>query len=400
MAKGRLATVRSPSAKRCGLEGERVKRGVILVALGVLVGGWVAPARAQELPPGGTFVDDDGNVHEGFIEAIATEGITKGCNPPVNDHYCPNDAVTRGQMAAFLRRAFELPAANDDFFDDDEGSVFEEDINALAAAGITKGCNPPVNDLFCPADHVTRGEMAAFLVRAFEYKDDGGGNLFVDDDGSVFEGDIDRLATAGVTKGCNPPQNDEYCPNDLVKRDQMASFLGRAKGLTPTVPPELVSFGDGTWQVEQEVPAGTYRNDDSSGGCYWERLSGFSGEFDDIIANDFIDYLTVVTILSSDAGFSAERCGTWSNRLTSITASLTNPFGDGVWIVGTDVGSGTWRNEDSSGGCYWERLSGFTGEFDDIIANNFAYAIQTVEIEPDDEGFRSNGCGEWTRLSG
>jgi hypothetical protein len=73
--------------------------------------------------------------------------------------------------------------------------------------------------------------MAAFLVRALGYSDDGGGDLFVDDDESVFERAIDRLATAGVTLGCNPPDNDRFCPNDRVTRGQMAAFLARALGL-------------------------------------------------------------------------------------------------------------------------------------------------------------------------
>ncbi len=70
--------------------------------------------------------------------------------------------------------------------------------------------------------------MAAFLVRALHYTDDGGGDLFTDDDDSIFEGDIDRLGTAGVTKGCNPPTNDRYCPSGNVTRGQMAAFLHRA----------------------------------------------------------------------------------------------------------------------------------------------------------------------------
>ena len=47
---------------------------------------------------------------------------------------------------------------------------------------------------------------------------------------TIFEHDIDCLATAGVTKGCNPPANDRYCPNDKVTREQMAAFLHRALG--------------------------------------------------------------------------------------------------------------------------------------------------------------------------
>lgn len=72
--------------------------------------------------------------------------------------------------------------------------------------------------------------MAAFLVRALGLTDDGGGNLFVDDAGSVFEGAIDRLAAAGITMGCNPPVNDRFCPNDHVTRGEMAAFLKRATG--------------------------------------------------------------------------------------------------------------------------------------------------------------------------
>ena len=182
-------------------------------------------------PPGrGRFVDDDSSIFEDDIEWMADQGITKGCNPPLNDRFCPDDTVTRGQMAAFLVRGLDLTDRLDNPFRDDDGSIFEADIERLAAARITRGCNPPVNDRFCPDDPVTRGEMAALLVRALDYTDDGGGDLFVDDDDSIFEGDIDRLGTAGVTRGCNPPANDRYCPDHVVTRGQMAAFLHRALG--------------------------------------------------------------------------------------------------------------------------------------------------------------------------
>ncbi len=72
--------------------------------------------------------------------------------------------------------------------------------------------------------------MAAFLVRALGLTNRGTAD-FVDDNDSIFETDIERLATAGITKGCNPPINDRYCPNDQVTRAQMAAFLVRALGL-------------------------------------------------------------------------------------------------------------------------------------------------------------------------
>ncbi len=204
-------------------------------ALSLLVG--VSVAVAGTLPPGGSFTDDDGNIHEPSIEAIAGEGITRGCNPPVNDLYCPDATVTRGEIAAFLVRALGLTDdGGGNSFVDDDGSIFEADIARLAAAGITRGCNPPTNTMYCPDAFVTRGQMAALLVRAMGYTDPGVGDLFTDDDGLMFEHDIDRLGTAGVTKGCNPPDNDRFCPDDPVKRDQMASLLTRALDLTPIVP--------------------------------------------------------------------------------------------------------------------------------------------------------------------
>ena len=198
------------------------------------------PAQAQ-LPPGGTFIDDDGSIYEGSIEAIAAEGITRGCNPPTNDRYCPDDPVTRGQMAAFVVRALNLPTTDRDFFSDDSGNTFENDINRLAAAGITRGCNPPVNDRYCPARSVTRGEMAGFLNRAFTPPPTSE-DFFTDDTGNTFESDINRIAAKGITKGCNPPANDRYCATRLVTRGEMAAFLTRALGLTPIIPPPRPSI--------------------------------------------------------------------------------------------------------------------------------------------------------------
>ena len=189
---------------------------------------WASGADPTPAPDSGSFIDDDGSVFEDDIEWLAAEGITLGCNPPTNTMFCPNQHVTRGQLAAFLVRALNLPAASGDTFIDDNISVFEDDIERLAAAGITLGCNPPTNNRFCPDSKLSRGQMAALLVRAFMYTDDGGGDLFTDDNGSIFERDIDRLAAAGVTLGCNPPTNNHFCPTDNVTRAQMAAFFHRA----------------------------------------------------------------------------------------------------------------------------------------------------------------------------
>jgi hypothetical protein len=143
----------------------------------------------------GTFADDDDNPFEPDIEWLAAAGVTQGCGP---DLFCPAAPVTREQMASFLVRALGLPPAASDGFTDDEASAHEADINALAEAGITQGCGP---GLFCPTLAVSRQEMASFLARAFELPA-GATDFFDDDAGSLHEQDINALAQAGVTLGC------------------------------------------------------------------------------------------------------------------------------------------------------------------------------------------------------
>lgn len=188
-------------------------------------------AEGKTPPPpeyAGQFRDDEGSKHERDIEKIYAEGITKGCNPPANDRYCPKDDVSRGAMAAFIRRTLGLPAASEDFFSDDDGNIFEGDINAITAAGIGFGC---ADGRFCPDEPLLREEFAEMFTRAFGYTNPDGTDWFVDDDGSRFEASIDALKVAGVTMGCNPPDNDRFCPTLPVDRAAMASFFVRALDL-------------------------------------------------------------------------------------------------------------------------------------------------------------------------
>jgi hypothetical protein len=124
-------------------------------------------------------------------------------------------------MAAFLDRALRLPATTRDFFTDDETLSFEPAINRLAASRITLGCSPT---RFCPSGLVTRGQMAAFLDRGFHLSATTT-DFFTDDETSIFEGAINRLAASGITKGCSPTR---FCPTANVTRGQMAAFLQRA----------------------------------------------------------------------------------------------------------------------------------------------------------------------------
>jgi hypothetical protein len=127
-------------------------------------------SRAFDLPATSTnyFDDDNGLFYEGAANRLRAAGLTVGCGAR---RYCGESEITRDEMAAMLARALSLPSTNEDFFNDDEGSVFENAINKIAEVGVTEGCNPPANTRYCPTNRVTRGEMAAFIKRSVELSD-------------------------------------------------------------------------------------------------------------------------------------------------------------------------------------------------------------------------------------
>lgn len=166
---------------------------------------------------------------------------------------------------------------------------------------------------------------------------------------------------------------------------------------TPTPEPPGYSFGDGSHIVGTDVLPGTYRTRAGGRGCYWERLSGFSGDLRDIIANENTDAPEVVTIGPADKGFNSKRCGRWTRDLSPITSGPDQPFGEGTYIVGVDIAAGTWRSSGGSG-CYWQRVSGFGGTLDEILANDNVDGSAIVTIRPGDKGFSSRRCGTWMKV--
>jgi len=133
---------------------------------------------------------------------------------------CPERELTRGEAAAFFGRVVGLPQTNRDFFTDDEESVFESAINRLAEAGITEGCLP---NRFCPEQTVSRAQFAVMLARAIDLPASDG-DAFDDDDGHWAENAINRLATTGITAGCAA---DRFCPNNTLTRAEAATFFLR-----------------------------------------------------------------------------------------------------------------------------------------------------------------------------
>jgi len=102
-----------------------------------------------------------------WIEALAVEGITGGCG---GGNYCPGDTVRRDQMAAFLLKAehgssYVPPPCAGTFGDVTCPSLFADWIEQLATEGVTGGCG---NGNYCPLSPNTRGQMAVFLTKTFQ----------------------------------------------------------------------------------------------------------------------------------------------------------------------------------------------------------------------------------------
>jgi len=216
------------------------------------------------------FTDTANSVFRNAIDELAARGITRGCNPPANTLFCPDDPVTRGQMAIFIVRGFDLGPATVDYFDDDAGKVYEDAANRLAEAGLSQGCCPR---RYCVDNNISRGEMAAFLTRTLRLPA-ASRDFFVDDNNSIFENGINRVAQAGITLGCNPPANTNFCPNDNVTRGQMAAFIIRALGGGVTPPPGSAFCDSVTTVVKGDCQAliALYN---ATGGPQWTTRTGW-----------------------------------------------------------------------------------------------------------------------------
>jgi hypothetical protein len=159
-----------------------------------------------------------------------------------------------------------------------------------------------------------------------------------------------------------------------------------------------IAFSDGTQIVGEDIHPGIYYANNVTGSCYWERLRGFSGEPDEIIANAFSHDRQIVLIDSTDAGFSSSSCGGWQRDDFPIREDPAADLSNGTYRIGDEVAPGAWRSEASDEDCYWARLSGFGGTADDIIANEYGGVDDVVHIYPHDVGFQSSYCAPWVRI--
>lgn len=174
---------------------------------------------------------------------------------------------------------------------------------------------------------------------------------------------------------------------------------------TGTTPPTAEGFGDGD---HQDVAPGTWRNVRNGESCTWTRQLAVTAELTDEEPDDGVvatatvsgEGRSIVTIEEGDAAFVTEGCGDWVPDVGPITLRPNQPFVSGTYKVGRDIVPGTWTASNTAE-CTWSRLSGFSGEDDEVIETGTGTETQTVTIAESDVGFTADeACGTWTLQPG
>lgn len=181
----------------------------------------------SDVPPNHPFSGEPNIWYYTDVHKLYNNGVTGGCaNAPLR--YCPNDSVTRAQMAVFLEKGMHgsgfTPPAVPITFSDTGGHWAQYWIEALKKDGITSGCG---SGRYCPENLTTRAEMAIFLLRSkhgVSYVPPAAtGTMFNDVPANYWAARwIEQLAKEGITSGCGTAY---YCPDSSVNRAQMAVFL-------------------------------------------------------------------------------------------------------------------------------------------------------------------------------
>ena len=192
---------------------------------------------ASTIPQGflADFLDvDDSHPFHAYVETLVRSGATAGCDTGI---FCPEASVTRAEMAVFLLKSpygscFVPPAATGSVFGDvGAGDFAAAWIEQLASLGVTSGCG---NGNYCPDEPVTRAQMAVFLLKALlgsAYAPPAATGIFQDVPVGAFAADwIEDLYRRGITGGCGTDPL-RYCPDDPNTRGQMAVFLTKTFAL-------------------------------------------------------------------------------------------------------------------------------------------------------------------------
>ncbi len=193
----------------------------------------VIPVSVDAHPAGGKpgaykFKDvNDRHSHSASIYKLADRQIIKGYK---DGTFRPNEQVTRGQVASIITSILNIDTTNvpnPGFTDVTPGKSHYHGIAALVDAGVLSGYG---DGTFHPNAALTRGQMAKILVKAFQFKETGSAATpFTDVKSSEYLNFINTLYELGITKGTS---KSTFSPNTPVKRGQLASFVLRCEDIS------------------------------------------------------------------------------------------------------------------------------------------------------------------------
>lgn len=242
--------------------------------LSVLSASLLTPAIVANVSADSTIENPFSDVSENSFayEAILDLSAKGVINGYPGGQFRPGEVITRGQFAALLGRALNLPAADSDFTDVPKSKALYADISKAYAAGIVFG---DTDGSFNPERAVTRADVAVMVDRALQLKGDytNTGDLMFADSGSVPRyalESVKRLTNYEVIAGKG---NNTFAPYESADRAQSSVFIWRMLNLldspvseNPIVeePPVEEPTVDAPQEPEQtpelEYPEGDARN--------------------------------------------------------------------------------------------------------------------------------------------
>jgi hypothetical protein len=164
------------------------------------------------------------STHRPNVLALDSAGIITGF---ADNTFRPANTLTRAQLATVIARSLGLGSVQPDgrFSDVTIATGHAGHIHAVAAAGIVTGYP---DGTFRPEEPIKRDQMATFLARALELAPRPA--TFTDVSAtSPHYGNVGALQWEGIASG---DRSGRYGPGDHLRRDQAASLVARAFGVS------------------------------------------------------------------------------------------------------------------------------------------------------------------------
>jgi hypothetical protein len=182
-------------------------------------------ATESPVPLTDVYIGADYYLPVGWMKAT---GITSGCNPPLNTKFCPSNYANRAELMVFLWKTQGAPTNgswSEPFTDVGPGDWFYNAVKWAYSTGLTNGCNPPDNDEFCPYRTVNRYEGVVFMWRANGSPTNGSWTEPYSDVTTQWWAPAVKWAYQNVNQTIIPYSGSYYSPYSGMKRSDIASFL-------------------------------------------------------------------------------------------------------------------------------------------------------------------------------